>query len=269
MSYQSIILEKADGVATLTLNRPETLNAWNEVMEVESWNALQELRKDDDTRVLIVTGAGKGFSSGADLSPSTVNSAERNFGNGMVGRSMKGRIGVWDVCVAIHNFPKPTIAAVNGVAAGAGTSVAMACDIRIASDKARFSQIFVKRGLVPDSAATYFLPRLVGLSKAYELVFTAQIIDAAEAGRIGLFSRVVPHEDLAKVTRELALNIASNPPISISLAKMALRRSLSAASVEEQLELENALQEICFTTEDFKEGVLSFVQKRAPVYTGR
>jgi len=270
MTYQHIILEKEAGIATLTLNRPETLNAWNIAMGEESYVALDEVRKDDDIRVLIITGADRGFSSGADLSAlSGVGAGPPGFNEGMVGSTMKGRRGVWDLTAAICKLPKPVIAAVNGVAAGAGFSVALACDIRIASDKARFSQIFVKRGLIPDSGATFFLPRMVGLAKACELVFTGDMIDAAEAERIGLVSRVVPHDELMKVTRELAERIASGPPITIQLAKMALLRGSVATSLEDQVDHENYVQQMCFATEDFIEGVTAFLQKREPVFKGK
>jgi 2-(1,2-epoxy-1,2-dihydrophenyl)acetyl-CoA isomerase len=187
----------------------------------------------------------------------------------MVGATMKGRRGVWDLTAAICNLPKPVIAAVNGVTAGAGFSVALACDIRIASDKARFSQIFVKRGLIPDSGATFFLPRIVGLAKACELVFTGDMIEAAEAERIGLVSRVVPHDELMNVTWELAERIASGPPITIQLSKMALHRGSIATSLEDQVDHENYVQQMCFATEDFIEGVKAFIEKREPIFKGK
>jgi len=270
MSYEDILLEKEGGVATLTFNRPDTLNAWNDRMGEESVAALDEVRKDSDVRVLVVTGAGRGVASGAEVSAlAGAGLGTPQFGDGLVGRSMRGQPGVWDVSIAIRNLPKPVIAAVNGVAAGAGLSVALACDIRIASDKARFSQIFVKRGLVPDSGATYFLPRLVGLAKACELVFTGDMIDAAEAERIGLVSRVVPHDDLMKVTWELAERIANGPPITIQLAKMALYKGSVAPDLEGQVYYESLLQSMCFATEDFKEGVQAFLEKREPDFKGR
>ncbi|MDP6501933.1 MAG: enoyl-CoA hydratase-related protein, partial [Dehalococcoidales bacterium] len=155
------------------------------------------------------------------------------------------------------------------IAAGGGLSFAMACDIRIASDRARFSQIFVKRGILPDAGSTWLLPRLVGIAKAYELSWTGDIIDAAEAERIGLVSRVVPHDDLLSVVRELATRIASGPPIAIQLTKRALSQGAKNPDLYSQIGVEGHYNAICFTTEDRKEGVRAFIEKRDPVFKGR
>ena len=269
MAYQSIIFEKEAGIATLTLNRPETLNAWNFVMAEETETVLEEVRRDNDIRVLIITGAGKGFSPGLDLTILGGGSIEAmRFDDGLVGQKMRGRASVVTAALSIYNLPKPVIAAVNGVASGGGLSVALACDVRIASDRARFSQVFIKRGLIPDSGSTYFLPRLVGMAKACELTFTGDIIDAAEAERIGLVSRVVHQDDLMPTVRKLAEKIASGPPITIQLAKMALRRGSVATGIEDQVDFENLIQQMCIATEDFKEGVQSFLDKREPRFKG-
>jgi len=164
---------------------------------------------------------------------------------------------------------KPVIAAVNGVAAGAGFGVALACDIRIAAEEARFSLIFVRRGLIPDCGSTYNLPRVVGMSRACEMAFTGDLMDAREAERIGLVSRVVKAEALMKVTRELAQRIASGPRVAVQLAKRALYRGAIETDLATQSDYELYLQSMCFQTEDFKEGVTSFLEKREPKFKGR
>jgi enoyl-CoA hydratase/carnithine racemase len=169
----------------------------------------------------------------------------------------------------LSEFDKPVIAAINGVVAGGGMSFAMACDIRIASDRARFSQIFVKRGIIPDNGSTWLLPRLVGMAKACELIWTGDIIDAAEGERIGLVSRVVPHDDLLSVVRELATRIASGPPITVQLAKHALYQGALTTDLHSQMELELHHNAICSTTEDRKEGMRAFIEKREPIFKGK
>jgi len=168
----------------------------------------------------------------------------------------------------LWDFEKPTIAAINGVAAGAGLSYALYCDIRIAAESARFGAIWVRRGLVADAGATYLLPRIVGLEKSLELMYTGEIIGAREAERIGLVSRVVPDEDLMKEARELALKIAQGPPITIGLTKRAVYREILKELLAE-IDFENVANTICHETEDFKEGVRSFLEKRPAQFKGR
>ncbi len=267
MNYNTIILTKEEGVATLTLNRPETLNAWNDEMGTESLQAIEEIRDDNEVRVLVVTGAGRGFSSGADLTA---------MGQRQPGAPTKpGRVtlstmpGVIRLSYELRNLDRPTIAAVNGVAAGAGFGIALACDIRIASDQARFSQIFVKRGLVPDSGSSYFLTKLVGTAKACELMFTGDFVNAAEAERLGIVSKVVPHDELMKETMALAKRLASGPPLTIELIKRAIYKGFAETDLWHHLHYEWYLQRLAMSTEDFKEGVMSFLEKREPKFAGR
>jgi 2-(1,2-epoxy-1,2-dihydrophenyl)acetyl-CoA isomerase len=164
---------------------------------------------------------------------------------------------------------KPVIAAVNGVAAGGGMGLAAACDMRIASDKARFSTVFIKRGVIPDCAATFTLPRLVGMARACELVLKGNVIDAAEAERIGLVNKVVPHDELMSATREFANEIAQNPPIAVGLAKAALYRGMSETDIGGQEDYEAYIQNALMATEDFQEGIAAFFEKREPVFKGK
>ncbi len=261
--YDGLILEKEEHLATLTLNRPNKLNALPMPMRQQLGVALDEVSKDDDVRVLIVTGAGAGFCTGADVQVQSAQLAEQKTKQSR--RAILDPIGSYGVPLA--ELQKPVIAAINGVAAGSGLSLAMFCDIRVASDKAKFAAVWVRRGLVPDVGASFFLTRLVGVDKALQLMYTGDVIDAREAERIGLVTRVVPHDSLMKVTRELAAKIASGPPIAIELAKRAVYREL-ISGLKTKLELESYAQNICYATEDHKEGVASFLEKREAHFTG-
>ena len=265
MEFDTIIFEKKDGVATVTLNRPERMNAIGSTMSQELEQALEEANSDGKVRVLIITGAGRGFCSGADLT--TLGDSASTVGRGLVARSPAAG-GIRSFAVQIQNFEKPSVAAVNGPAVGAGLSIALACDIRIASDRARFSQIFIKRGLIPDTGSTYFLPRVVGMTRACEMVFTGDILDAEQAKDYGLVSRVVPHDELMREARELAAKIAAGPPVAMKLAKRALYRGATADLVS-ALEFEGYMQSICLGTEDFREGMAAFLEKREPEFKGR
>jgi len=263
MAYQDLVFEKRDKVGLITLNRPTKLNAINMNMVDELVQVADEIMRDDEIRSVVVTGAGRGFCSGADL---TGRPAEEQTPGRQSRLDPLMWVGRW--CLAMAGIEKPTIAAVNGVAAGAGCSLALACDIRIASEESRYSLIFIRRALAPDAGATYFLPRLVGLSKAFELCFTGDIIDAQEAARIGLVSRVVPASQLMPEAMALATRLADGPPIAMQLTKRALQASLQNDLVN-QLRLEASLVKLNGGSEDVREGRMAFVEKRPPKFTGR
>ena len=264
MEFRDILWEiDGDGVARLTLNKPEKLNAISLDTVAEIEQAIAIANGDDDVRVVLITGAGRGFSSGTDLTARGVERVERPF-PGRAGRTRSHMMAP----AFVHACPKPVIAAVNGVCVGAGFSLALACDIRIASADARFSSIFVKRAIVPDNGATWFLPRLVGMEHALRMMYTGRMVGAAEAREIGLVSEVVAPDELAERSGELAREIARGPSVAVELTKRlahdGLRRSL-----EESVEMEHHYQSHVRDTEDAAEGRRSFLEKREPVFRGR
>jgi 2-(1,2-epoxy-1,2-dihydrophenyl)acetyl-CoA isomerase len=267
MVYQSILYEKEDGVAIITLNRPDKLNALDAGILQEMARALEDVGKDDETKALIITGAGRGFCSGIDLTAEISGVDPKQPG---INRTVRIEPSVslgWAVH-QLRNLIKPTIAAVNGVTAGAGFSIASICDIRIASEDARFSAVFVRRGLVPDNGLTYFLPRIVGTAKALELMWTGDMIDVVEAERIGLVTKVVPQSDLLPVAKELAMRFAKGPSVAIELTKRMVYNGLETDDFASQLGYETLAQNICAQTEDVEEGRRSFLEKRDPIFRG-
>jgi 2-(1,2-epoxy-1,2-dihydrophenyl)acetyl-CoA isomerase len=260
-----ILVERSGGVVTVTLNRPEKKNA----LRLEDFDSLrrvcEEVAWSPADRVMVVTGAGDGFCSGADITDVS-DDQELVRGGGLAGIMRMSKIHA--SALAFHRIPKPVIAAVNGVAAGAGCNLALGADIIYASETARFSEIFAKRGLTIDFGGSYVLPRLVGLHRAKELAFTAEIISAAEAERIGLVNRVVPPDQLAKEVSELAARLAKGGPVSLALIKESLNRGLRSG-LEEALAFEGQAQALCFGTEDVIEAMSAFVQKREPEFKGR
>ena len=264
MTYECLIHEVKDGIATLTLNRPDRLNALGGSLRDDLHDAITRSAADPEVRVLIVTGSGKGFCAGGDVK--AMNEAKE----GRRERPFMEKIapGRDRTLLAMREAPQPIIAAVNGAAAGAGMNLALACDIRLASSAAKFSQAFVKRGLHPDWGGTYFLPRIVGMAKACELIFTGALIDAAEALRLGIVSQVLAPEELLPAAQALARAIAAGPPIAIRLAKRGLYRN-AESDLRTALEYETFAQNACFETEDATEGIRAFVEKRAPQFKGR
>ena len=264
MTYECLIYEVKDSIATLTLNRPDRLNALGGSLRDDLHDAVTRSAADPEVRVMIITGAGKGFCAGGDVK--AMNEAKE----GRRERPFMEKIapGRDRTLLAMREAPQPIIAAVNGAAAGAGMNLALACDIRLASSAAKFSQAFVKRGLHPDWGGTYFLPRIVGMAKAAELIFTGALIDAAEALRLGIVSQVLAPEELLPAAQALARAIAAGPPIAIRLAKRGLYRN-AESDLRTALEYETFAQNACFETEDATEGIRAFVEKRAPQFKGR
>ncbi len=265
MAYQDLILDVADDVATVTLNRPEKLNALNRSLQAEMLEVCRELKHNDGVRAIVWTGAGRGFCSGADLTgPRPPGEEEPSWQEMIDEDSWVGR-----QAKAVYLIDKPTIAAVNGVAAGAGMSLALACDIRIGSDQARFKTVFIERALAPDAGMTYFLPRLVGQGNALDMILTSRAVGAEEALRMGLLQRMVAHDDLVASAQETAAQIAAFPPLAAMMSKRSVQRSLDH-DFEEQLRYEIHSIEIARRAkEDAGEAMASFRERRAPKYKGR
>ncbi len=256
---ETVVSETTGGVRTITLNRPDVLNAIDAQLGEELFEALREAEGADDVRCIVLTGAGRGFCTGADVRDLTP-------GKTVFGELLRTRFN--RIVQRLRAMEKPVIAAVNGVAAGAGCNLALAADLRIASDRASFIEVFTRIGLVPDSGGTWLLPRLVGVGRALELMFFADPLDAAAAERIGLVNRVVPHDELMARTMEWARRLAQGPTRAYGLAKRGVDHNL-AVDLRTALEYEAYLQEIAGRTEDHKEGVAAFLAKRPPAYRGR
>ena len=260
MATEEVVLKRIDGhVATLTINRPDKLNALNIETRGRMVQELDELAKNDDIRVVVITGAGdKAFIAGADISE-------------FEGRSPVDQYRVMtdsSVFLAVDRFPKPTLAAINGFCLGGGCELAMACDIRIASEKAKLGQPEINLGLLPGGGGTQRLPRLVGMGAAFKLLYTGDFIRADEALRIGLVDEVVPAGDVAARAKELAEAIAAKSPVALRLIKQAVRTSMRTP-LDEGLRQEVSLFALAFASEDMKEGVDAFLNKRKPTFIGR
>ena len=256
---ETLLIERTpNGVVTVTLNRPERKNAMNAVMFNELLAVFREIDASTSDRVLVITGAGDAFCSGADL-------GDRG---GDTRHSLARLHWVADIALALHRVPKPIIAKVNGVAAGAGMNLALACDLIVASETARFSEIFARRGLSIDFGGSWLLPRLIGMHRAKELAFFADIISAKEAAELGLVNRVLPPGQLDAFVTDWADRLAAGPPIALSLTKRLLTNSFSL-TMDEALEAEGMAQSVNTATEDTAEAIRAFLEKREPRFKGR
>ncbi|MGA3192777.1 MAG: enoyl-CoA hydratase-related protein [Candidatus Bathyarchaeia archaeon] len=260
MEFKSIIYEKSEGVATITLNRPEALNVFSKEVVEEVLRALEDVKSDENVRVVVLTGAGeKAFSAGADIKAMAGMTALKARELSLMGESL---------CLALENLEKPVIAAINGYALGGGLEVAMAGDIRIASENARMGQTEVNFGLIPGWGGTQRLTRLVGMTKAKELVFTGKMLDARTAEQLGLINMVAPADKFMETVRQFALELASKPPVALKVAKALINKGANI-SLDSALALEREGFGVVASSEDFKEGVSAFTEKRKPVFKGK
>lgn len=257
--YQYLLYQVQAGVCTITLNRPEVYNALSPALIQEITQAFEQAKEDESIRVVVLTGAGENaFSSGADLKKGLDGSTS-------LGESLRKNYN--PMILAIRNLPKPVICRLNGIAAGAGCSLALACDMIIASETAKMSQIFISIGLIVDAGSSFFLPKLVGSQKAFELCSTGRVVEAQECLALGLVNSVVAQEDLDAAVAKMATQYANAPTLAIGLLKKVLNQSYSS-SLEEMLELEAIHQDLAGKTHDFGEGVMAFLQKRKPQFKG-
>lgn len=258
-NYETILLENRGSVAVLTINRPEKLNALNSKVHAEAVNALDQLRNDTEIRVVVITGAGeKSFVAGADIGEfagQTAVTERNNFQE----RSLFN---------SLDTFPKPVIAMINGFCLGGGCELALACDIRLASEKARFGQPEINLGIIPGGGGTQRLTRLVGEGKAMEIILSGEMFDAQTALDLGLVNHVFSPEELESKTLEMANKIAEKSPIALQMAKEAVKLA-SRSNLDEGLRREIDLFAICFSTEDKEEGVAAFLERRKPVFKGK
>jgi len=256
---QTLQVERSDGIVTITMNRPERKNAMDRTMFVELRSAFRDIAADPERdRVVVLTGAGGAFCSGADLSATGEVRMHQLAWMRQVGQA----------AAALHELPQPVIAKVVGVAAGAGCNLALGCDLVVASDDARFSEIFARRGLSIDFGGSYLLPRLIGMHKAKELAFFADIISAKEAQEFGIVNRVVPVGEIDAFVDDWAQRLAAGPPLALSMTKKLLNQSFSV-TLEQAVEAEGQAQTVNFSTADTLEAMAAFAQKREPVFRGR
>ena len=259
-AYKFLLYSNEQGVATVSLNRPEVYNALNDEITFELQDAFREVGKDDSVRVVVLTGEGKAFCAGQDLKASS-SAGKRSFMDSLQKRYNP-------IVRAMRSLPKPVICRLNGVAAGAGCSLALACDMIIASDEATMIEVFINIGLVPDSGSSFFLPRLAGMAKAFELCTMGSKIKADEALNLGLINRCVNAAQLDSVVKEYTDYYASAPTKAIGLIKKMLNKS-THATLDEMLDYEAYCQEIAGSSDDYREGVAAFIDKRKPRFSGK
>jgi len=260
MEFKLIIYEKNEGIATITLNRPEALNAFSKEVVSEVLQAVEDARTDENIRVVILTGSGeKAFSAGADIKAMIGMNALKARELSLMGEKL---------CVAFGNLEKPVIAALNGYALGGGLEIAMSCDIRIATENAKMGQTEVNIGLIPGWGGTQRLTRLVGPAKAKELVFSGRIIDAKTAEQLGIVNMVVPADKFKETVRQFALDLAAKAPVAVKVAKALINKGADM-SLDSALELEREGFGVVASTEDLQEGVRAFTEKRKPAFRGK
>ena len=259
MAHNTILLDIKDGVGAIMLNRPDVYNAFNDEMSFELQDTLREVEKNKEVRVVVLTGAGKAFCSGQDLN-AVAAAGKRSFKDSLEKRYNP-------IIRAMRNMPKPIICSLNGVAAGAGCSIALACDLIVAADNATLIEVFINVGLVPDSGSSFFLPRVVGQARAFEFCTMGTKISATDALQMGMVNRVVKAEELDNEVKKLTDYYASAPTKAIGLIKKMLNRSFNS-DLESMLEYESYCQEIAGNSFDNKEGVTAFIEKRKPMFKG-
>ncbi|MFP4477147.1 MAG: enoyl-CoA hydratase/isomerase family protein [Desulfatibacillaceae bacterium] len=263
MSFEHIILQKKEHVGTIILNRPERYNSFGGRMRQELVDALEDVAADGEVRCVVITGTQKWFCTGGDVGEFADGSTKA-----LEKKASAERHAMCKAVLLINGMEKPVIASVNGTAAGGGCNLALACDVRIASEKAKFAQVFVKRGVHPDWGGIYFLPRLVGYAKAAELIFGGEVVPADEAYRIGMVNRVVPHDQLEDATWEMARRFATSAPIPVAFAKRGLQ-NWGKWDLAQALDYESYVLSVCMQTEDVIEGFGAFLEKREPDFKGQ
>lgn len=262
MEYQNILWEQQGGVGVITLNRPQAMNALNRAHLIELNHAFARAAFDDTVRSVVITGAGRGFSAGADV---------KEWGSGNTGDDEPAANWIdlaHELVARIYRLPKPVVAAVNGVAVGAGCDIALASDLRVASTSARFGQAYIKLGYCPDAGGSFLLPRLIGEARAMEMIYTGRIVEADEANALGLLNRLVAPEELMPTAMELAERLAKGPTVAIGLSKQNIRQN-PFLSIEDALRNERRSGEICGRTEDAKEGLQATLERREANFKGR